>query len=84
MYEIEIAPAAERALKKLPADIRKRIFKNLLTLKKDPRPLGVKKLSGEDDIYRIRVGDYRIVYQIRDAVLVIVVVKVGHRREIYR
>ena len=84
MYEIEIAPAAERALKKISADIRNRIFKSLLTLRNDPRPHGVKKLSGEDDLYRIRIGDYRIVYQIRDNVLVIVVVNVGHRREIYR
>jgi mRNA interferase RelE/StbE len=84
MYEIEIAPAAERTLKKLHADIRNRIFKNILALKKEPRLYGVKKLSGEDDIYRIRVGNYRVVYQIRDAVLVIVVVNVGHRREIYR
>ena len=84
MYEIEISPAAERALKKLSVDIRNRIFKSLLTLRGDPRPHGVKKLSDEDDIYRIRVGDYRIIYQIRDAVLVVVAVNVGHRREIYR
>ena len=84
MYEIEIAPAAERALKKLSTNIRNRIFKAMLALKEEPRPHGVRKLSGEDDIYRIRVGDYRIVYQIQDDVLVIVVVKVGHRREAYR
>jgi mRNA interferase RelE/StbE len=84
MYEIEIAPTAERALKKLPADIRNRIFKSIITLKKEPRPHGVKMLSGEDGIYRIRVGDYRIIYQIQDTMLVIVVVNIGHRREIYR
>jgi len=84
MYEIEIAPAAERALKKFPADIRNRIFKNILTLKENPRPHGVKKLSSKGDIYRIRAGDYRIVYQIQDTALIILVVNIGHRREIYR
>ena len=84
MYTIDIAPAAERALKKLSADIRKRIFKAFFKLEVEPRPSGVKKLSGEDDFYRIRVGDYRIVYQIRDNELVILVVRVAHRREVYR
>ncbi|MDJ0762988.1 MAG: type II toxin-antitoxin system RelE/ParE family toxin [Myxococcota bacterium] len=84
MYAIEIGPAAERSLKKLSADIQKRIIKAILKLEKQPRPAGVKKLSGEDDIYRIRVRDYRVIYQIRDDVLVIVVVRVGHRRDVYR
>ena len=84
MYTIEIAPAAERALKKLAADIQKRIIKVLLKLEADPRPSGVKKLSGEDNLYRARVGDYRIVYQIRDNELVVLVVRVAHRREVYR
>ena len=84
MYTIEIAPAAERALKKLQADIQKRIIKALLKLEADPRPADVKKLSGEDDLYRIRVGDYRIVYQIQDNKLVVLVVRVAHRREVYR
>ena len=84
VYTIEIAPAAERAIKKLPADVRKRIFKSLISLERDPRPHKVKKLSGELGLYRLRIGDYRIVYQVKDAVLVVVVVKVGHRREVYR
>ena len=84
MYTIEIAPAAERALKKLSTDIQKRIIKAFLKLEVEPRPSGVKKLSGEDDFYRIRVGDHRIVYQIRDNELVILFVSVAHRREVYR
>ncbi|MBN2715832.1 MAG: type II toxin-antitoxin system RelE/ParE family toxin [Deltaproteobacteria bacterium] len=83
-YSVEVAPAAERALKKTPADVRKRIFKALLSLADEPRPSGVKKLSGEENLYRIRTGDYRIVYQIKHAVLMVLVVKVGHRRDIYR
>lgn len=84
MYTIEIAPAAERALKKLEANIQKRIIKALLKLEVEPRPAGIKKLSGEDDLYRARVGDYRIVYKIRDNELIVLVVRVAHRREVYR
>jgi len=84
MYAIEIAPAAERAIKKLSADIQKRIIKAILSLEDEPRPSGIRKLSGEDNLYRIRVGDYRIVYQIRDDVLIVIIVRVGHRREVYR
>jgi mRNA interferase RelE/StbE len=84
MYEIEIAPAAERALKKLPADVQKCIVKAILKLEVNPRPSGVKKLTGEDDLYRIRISDYRVIYQIRDGELIILVVRVAHRREVYR
>jgi len=71
-------------MKKLSADILKRVIKALVKLEQEPRPPGVKKLSGEDELYRIRVGDYRIVYQIRDNELVVLVVRVAHRREVYR
>ena len=84
MYTIEIAPAVERAIKKLSAEVKKRIIKALLKLGVEPRPPGVKKLSGEEDLYRIRAGDYRIVYQIRDNELVVLVVRVAHRKEVYR
>ncbi len=53
-------------------------------LARDPRPRGVKKLAGEEELYRLRVGDYRIIYQVRDRVLVVLVVNVGHRRDVYR
>ncbi len=62
MYTIEFTPAAERAIKKLSADIQKRIIKAILKLEENPRPPGIKKLSGEDNLYRIRVGDYRIIF----------------------
>ena len=84
MYAIEVAPAAERAIKKLSDEIRRRIVKAILKLEEEPRPSGIRKLSGENDLYRIRVGDYRIVYKIQDDVLVVVIVRVGHRREVYR
>lgn len=84
MYEIEIAPAAERALKKLPVDVQRRIIKGILKLELNPRPSGVKKLSGEEDLYRVRIGDNRVIYQIRDGELIVLVVRVAHRREVYR
>lgn len=64
--------------------VQERIIERLEELELDPRPLGVKKLSGIDNLYRLRVGEYRIVYEIQDAVLLVLVVAVGHRREIYR
>jgi mRNA interferase RelE/StbE len=81
-YTIELAPAAERQLRALSKTLQRRIVQHLRDLQTDPRPSGVKKL--DDDIYRIRVGDYRIIYQIQDQALMILVLKVGHRRDIYR
>lgn len=84
MYNIEIAPAAERAIKRLPGDTQKRIIRAIVKLDVNPRPSGVRKLQGANDLYRYRVGDYRIVYQIQDEKLVVLVVRVAHRREVYR
>jgi mRNA interferase RelE/StbE len=53
------------------------------SLQSNPRPAGCKKLAGNADYYRIRVGDYRVLYEIRDRVLLVLVIKVGHRREVY-
>lgn len=83
-YHIEFTPAAARALRKLPSDVQRRIAKAIDALSADPRHPGVKPLAGGRDEYRARVGDYRVLYEIRDAVLVVVVVYVGHRREVYR
>jgi mRNA interferase RelE/StbE len=71
-------------LRNLTADVQRRLDPALQALKQDPRPPGCKKLSGEESLWRIRVGDYRIVYQIRDNELLVLVLKMGHRREIYR
>lgn len=83
-YSILLSPPAERQLKALAEPIQKRMVKRLRTLKENPRPQGVKKLAGEDDLYRIREGDYRIIYTIRDKELIVLVVKIGDRKEIYR
>jgi mRNA interferase RelE/StbE len=83
-YSILLAPPAERQLKALAQPIRERIVKRLRTLKENPRPPGVKKLAGEENLYRIREGDYRILYTIEDKELIVLVVKIGDRKEVYR
>ena len=60
-----------------------RIIERVEELASNPRPAGVKKLVSEDNLYRVRVGEYRAVYQIRDRELIVLIVKVGHRREVY-
>jgi mRNA interferase RelE/StbE len=83
-YRIEVAPAAARQLRKLDAPARRRIQAAVELLADDPRPAGAKKLVGGQGEWRVRTGDYRVVYEIRDRVLLVLVVAVGHRRDIYR
>ena len=83
-YKIEFKPAALRSFSILPKPIQKQIAKKIDALANNPRPPGVKKLSGGESRFRIRSGDYRVVYEIRDNELLILVVRVGHRREVYR
>jgi mRNA interferase RelE/StbE len=63
---------------------RERVVAAIGALAEEPRPAGAEKLAGRDDRYRIRVGDYRVVYSIEDAALIVWIVKVGHRRDVYR
>ncbi len=83
-YRIEFRPAARKNFKALPPGIVDRIDRAILALADNPRPPGVKKLAGQDNRWRIRVGDYRVIYEIHDDVLWVLVVEIGHRREIYR
>ncbi|GIG71193.1 type II toxin-antitoxin system RelE family toxin [Phytomonospora endophytica] len=83
-FEIEISPAAARQLRKLDPPVRRRVMLAIAGLATLPRPSGMKQLVGHDGLMRIRTGDYRIVYEIHDGRLVIVVVAVAHRRDIYR
>ena len=82
-YRIEIKRSAAKELERLPENDRGRIVERIRSLAETPRPAGAKKLSG-DEKYRIRQGDYRILYQIHDDVVTVVVVKVGHRRDVYK
>ena len=82
-YRVEVAPAALRRLRKLdrPAQVRVRAAIDLLAA--DPRPPGARPLVGGDGEWRVRTGDYRIVYEIDDGVLQVLVLTLGHRREVY-
>jgi mRNA interferase RelE/StbE len=82
-YRVEVRPAALKALRKIdPADAR-RIQGAIALLAQDPRPPGARALRGRPGL-QVRVGDYRIVYTIQDDVLLVIVVTLGHRREVYR
>ncbi len=83
-HRVELTPAAQRDLRSLDRPVLRRIDAKIRTLAEDPRPHGVEKLAGEPEVYRVRVGDYRILYQIDDAVLIVLIVRVRHRREVYR
>jgi mRNA interferase RelE/StbE len=83
-YRIEFSPAAARQLRKLPPDVRKRVGTKIDALASDPRPPGTEKLEGQDGLLRVRAGDYRIVYTVADDVILVVIVKIGHRADIYK
>lgn len=82
-YKIRIKPSAVKELEKLPKKALQKIVTKIKSLSDDPRSPGCEKLSGEEK-YRIRQGNYRIVYAIEDDILVIFVVKIGHRRDVYK
>ena len=83
-YNIDIKPSAQKALAKIPQPHRKRIAKRIDRLADDPRPIDAKKLSAAAALYRVRVGDYRVIYQIEDDALLILVVRIGARGDVYR
>lgn len=83
-YRIQVAPAAVRQLRKLDGSASRRVQAAIELLAEEPRPSGAKKLVGGDGEWRVRTGDYRIVYEINDGVLLVLVVAVGHRREVYQ
>lgn len=83
-YKVLIKTSARKELLAVPTKKdRQRLVRRIEAMAEDPRPVGCQKLSGQER-YRVRQGDYRIVYEIRDAELVVMVVKLGHRREVYR
>lgn len=83
-YRIELERAAARALHKLDPPARTRIAAAIDLLAENPRPPGARKLAGGDGELRVRTGDYRIIYEVRESALVILVITIGHRRDIYR
>ena len=83
-YHVELSPAAQRDLRKLESAVRNRILAAFVKLEGDPHPVGSKKLQDRRELWRIRVGDYRVVYEIQNNVLVVLVVRIAHRRNAYR
>ena len=83
-YTVEVTPAAGRQIRKLDRNTQKRILARIEKLEEDPRPRDAAKLQSPEELYRIRVGDYRIIYQVEDDRLIVLIVRVGNRREVYR
>ena len=83
MYEIEFTKRARRQFIKLIPAVQLRLQGAIDELSENPRPDGVKKLKGRDDEYRIRIGDYRVIYTVEDRVLLVIVVQVGLRSNVY-
>ena len=83
-YRVRIAAVAARDIRKLPEQVSSEIVKVIDRLAECPRPSGVKKIKGIVECYRVRMGIYRIVYTVKDDILEIEIVTVGHRREVYR
>lgn len=82
-YTIEIEPRAQRQIRALPRDAQRRITDALAQLADEPRPPDTRRLTGHDRAYRLRVGSYRIVYEVEDRIRVVLIIEVGHRREVY-
>jgi mRNA interferase RelE/StbE len=83
-YKVLFRPSVDRQLRKLPVEIQRRIVREVAALASDPRPSGVVKLKGDENLWRIRIGDYRVVYEIHDDRLIVLVLRVAHRKDIYR
>ncbi|MDE1163253.1 MAG: type II toxin-antitoxin system RelE/ParE family toxin [Acidobacteriaceae bacterium] len=82
-YVVEIKQSARKELERLPNALIARIFAKIEALQDDPRPAGCKKLKGDEATYRIRIGDYRVVYTIDDGKILVTVIRIRHRREVY-
>ena len=83
-YRVDVAQAAARQIRKLPRTVQTKIVQKIDLLERNPRPFGVEKLGGGESLYRVRVGDYRIIYTIEDRILRVLVVKVADRKDVYR
>lgn len=84
MYEVRFHPSAARELEKLDVRVRRRVERAVDRLTQEPRGGGALKLRGAEDLWRLRIGDHRVVYQVRDTMLLVLVIRVRHRRDAYR
>lgn len=83
-YRVELLRTAAKEFERLPADTRTGIHRALVGLRDEARPIGSRKLAGGHEFYRLRVRDYRILYEIRDRDKLVLVIRIAHRREVYR
>jgi mRNA interferase RelE/StbE len=83
-YRLEITASAEKQLAKLPKADRVRVARKIVELAAVPRPRGCRQLRGQEDVYRIRVGVYRVIYSIEERLIVVLILKIGHRKDAYR
>ncbi len=83
-YKIDVKPAALRSLRKLPQEVQKRVARRIEALARNPRPAGAEKLKGLPDLYRLRLGITAFFIRFQDKNLLVLVVQIGHRREIYK
>jgi len=83
-YRIEVSATAEKQIRKLSREDQIRVLRAIRPLAVEPTPPGARKVRGYDDVFRIRVGTYRVLYRVQGRRLLIIILKIGHRREIYR
>ena len=83
-YNLVVAQSAERALYLLPKEVIPKIISAMQSLADSPYPIGCRKMSGEENTFRIRVQNYRIVYEVHKKTITIAVLKIGHRKDVYR
>ena len=84
MFEILLERSAEKDLKRLAHEIRPKVIAAIKTLGEEPRPPGCRKLVGEENDWRIRVGDYRVIYEIADEIRIVRITRIRHRKDVYR
>jgi mRNA interferase RelE/StbE len=84
IYKVFISSSAEKSLKSLPSQDQRRIAAVVSSFAIEPLPIGTKKMHGFENTYRVRVGNYRIIYEIRNKEVTVIVLKIGHRKDIYR
>ena len=83
-YEVVFSKRAEKDIERLPARVVEKIIPVIVSLEGNPRPFGCKKLKGYTDLWRIRIGNYRIIYSIEDKIKIVEIIRVGHRKDIYK
>ncbi|MFH0770323.1 MAG: type II toxin-antitoxin system mRNA interferase toxin, RelE/StbE family [Candidatus Peregrinibacteria bacterium] len=83
-FGIVLKQSVLKEIRRIPVIMLERIRSHIAALAENPFPAGVEKIQGYDDCYRIRVGQYRVVYQVSDAIHIITIIRIGHRREVYR